>query len=232
MPAGAGRVRLPARRLPAGARHPREDRGQAAVSAQPRVHHRGDLEARPADPGRARTSSCTGFFNVESVDPIARTVTSLEGETVELRPAGPGAAAPRPEGDRGLEASATSAAGCPVDKNTLKHTQFEDIWAIGDATNIPISKSGSVAHYEATVAAAEIVAAVKGEAPPRTSTTARSCASSRPARARRRPSASTTTTRRSRPRRRGAGTGRRRCSTRRTGTRSRRDGCPEPRRNR
>jgi sulfide:quinone oxidoreductase len=55
----------------------------------------------------------------------------------------------------------------PVDKNTLKHTEFESIWAIGDTTNIPISKSGSVAHYEASVAADAIMASVHGEAPPK-----------------------------------------------------------------
>jgi sulfide:quinone oxidoreductase len=107
----------------------------------------------------------TGFFNVESVDPVAKTVTSLEGETMSydlliLVPP-----------HRGQEVIETSGLGdergwVPVDKNTLKHTQFADIWAVGDTTSIPISKSGSVAHYEATVAAAEIAADVKGEAPP------------------------------------------------------------------
>jgi len=107
----------------------------------------------------------TGFFNVESVDPFKQTVTSLEGETMSydlliLVPP-----------HRGQQVIETSNLGdergwVPVDKNTLKHTKFADIWAIGDATDIPISKSGSVAHYEATVAAAEIAAVVKGEAPP------------------------------------------------------------------
>jgi sulfide:quinone oxidoreductase len=54
----------------------------------------------------------------------------------------------------------------PVDKNTLRHSNLEHVWAIGDTTNIPISKSGSVAHYEASVAAAGIVAEVKGEQAP------------------------------------------------------------------
>lgn len=107
----------------------------------------------------------TGFFNVESVDHAARTVTSLEGETIgyDLLVLVPP--------HRGQEVIEDSALGdergwIPVDKNTLKHTKFERIWAIGDATDIPISKSGSVAHYEATVAAAEITAEVNGEAPP------------------------------------------------------------------
>ena len=107
----------------------------------------------------------TGFFNVESVDPVSRTVTSMEGETVEYDLL---VLVPPHRGQKVIDDSrlGDERGWIPVDKNTLKHTQFENIWAIGDATNIPISKSGSVAHYEANVAAAEIVAAVKGEPPP------------------------------------------------------------------
>jgi sulfide:quinone oxidoreductase len=112
-----------------------------------------------------RDIELTGFFNVESVDPIAKTVTSMEGETVEYDLL---VLVPPHRGQKVIEDSklGDERGWIPVDKNTLKHTQFENIWAIGDATNIPISKSGSVAHYEANVAAAEIVAAVKGEPPP------------------------------------------------------------------
>ena len=107
----------------------------------------------------------TGFFNVESVDAVARTVTSLEGETVEYDML---VLVPPHRGQKLIEDSGLGdeRGWVPVDKNTLKHTRFEHIWAIGDTTSIPISKSGSVAHYEATVAAAEITAAVKGEAAP------------------------------------------------------------------
>src|SRR5712691_11810003 len=107
----------------------------------------------------------TGFFNVESVDPSAKTVTSLEGETFEYDLL---VLVPPHRGQKVIERSGLGdeRGWIPVDKNTLRHVNFPDVWAIGDTTNIPISKSGSVAHYEATVAAAEIVAAVKGEAPP------------------------------------------------------------------
>jgi len=107
----------------------------------------------------------TGFFNVESVDPVGRTVTSLEGETVSYDLL---VLVPPHRGQKVIEDSSLGdeRGWVPVDKNTLKHTKFERIWAIGDATSIPISKSGSVAHYEASVAAAEISAAVNGEAPP------------------------------------------------------------------
>jgi sulfide:quinone oxidoreductase len=107
----------------------------------------------------------TGFFNVETVDPVAKTVTSLEGETIDYDLL---VLVPPHRGQKVIEDSGLGdqRGWVPVDKNTLKHTAFEHIWAIGDTTNIPISKSGSVAHYEASVAAAEIAAEVKGEAPP------------------------------------------------------------------
>ena len=106
-----------------------------------------------------------GFFNVESVDPVAKTVSSLEGETVAYDLL---VLVPPHRGQRVIEDSGLGdeRGWVSVDKNTLKHTKFEHIWAIGDTTNIPISKSGSVAHYEATIAADEIVAELKGEAPP------------------------------------------------------------------
>ncbi|HVC74915.1 MAG TPA: FAD/NAD(P)-binding oxidoreductase [Candidatus Micrarchaeaceae archaeon] len=112
-----------------------------------------------------RDIELTGFFNVESVDPISRTVTSMEGETVEYDLL---VLVPPHRGQKVIEGSklGDERGWVPVDKNTLKHTRFENIWAIGDANDIPISKSGSVAHYEANVAAAEIVAAVKGEPAP------------------------------------------------------------------
>jgi sulfide:quinone oxidoreductase len=112
-----------------------------------------------------RDIELTGFFNVESVDPVAKTVTSLEGETVGYDLL---VLVPPHRGQKVIEDSGLGdeRGWIAVDKNTLKHAKFQSVWAIGDATSIPISKSGSVAHYEASVAAAEIAAAVKGEAPP------------------------------------------------------------------
>jgi sulfide:quinone oxidoreductase len=37
----------------------------------------------------------------------------------------------------------------PTDKATLQSKDYENIFAIGDATNLPASKAGSVAHFEA-----------------------------------------------------------------------------------
>lgn len=107
----------------------------------------------------------TSFFNVESVDAMAKTVTSLEGETVSYDLL---VLVPPHRGQKVIEDSGLGdeRGWITVDKNTLKHEKFPDIWAIGDATSIPISKSGSVAHYEASVVADEIVAAIRGEAAP------------------------------------------------------------------
>jgi sulfide:quinone oxidoreductase len=108
----------------------------------------------------------TGFFNVETVDPVAKTVSSLEGETMDYDLL---VLVPPHRGQKVIEDSGLGdeRGWVPVDKNTLKHTKFEHIWAVGDTTNIPISKSGSVAHYEASVAADAIMAEVKREAPPK-----------------------------------------------------------------
>jgi sulfide:quinone oxidoreductase len=101
------------------------------------------------------------FFNVETVDADARTVTSLEGETFDydllvLVPPHRGAQLVE---DSGL---GDARGWIPVDKETLRHKTVERAWALGDATDIAISKSGSVAHYEAPIVAEQIVAAAKG----------------------------------------------------------------------
>ncbi|MDA0194931.1 MAG: FAD/NAD(P)-binding oxidoreductase [Bacteroidetes bacterium] len=51
----------------------------------------------------------------------------------------------------------------PTDKHTLQSKEFENIFVIGDATNLPTSKAGSVAHFEAEVLTENILSYVKGE---------------------------------------------------------------------
>jgi sulfide:quinone oxidoreductase len=106
----------------------------------------------------------TTFFNVESVDASAGVVSSLEGEKTEydllvLVPP-----------HRGQEFVVDSKLGdpsgwLPTDRNTLEVADTERVFAIGDATNLPISKSGSTAHFEAPVVASRIVSLVRGTAP-------------------------------------------------------------------
>ena len=104
------------------------------------------------------------FFNVESVDEGAHTVTSIEGETIEYDLL---VLVPPHRGAQVVEESGlTDAAGwIPTDRGTLQHQRHEGIYAIGDATDLPISKSGSTAHFEAPVVASRIASVVRGTAP-------------------------------------------------------------------
>lgn len=105
------------------------------------------------------------FFNVETVDPEARTVSSLEGESFEYDLL---VLVPPHRGQKLIEDSGLGdpRGWVPVDKNTLRHEKLDRVWALGDATNIPISKSGSVAHFEAPIVAGQIAAAAAGEPAP------------------------------------------------------------------
>jgi len=38
-----------------------------------------------------------------------------------------------------------------VDKHTLQHTTYDNVFAVGDASNIPASKAGSVAHFSVEI---------------------------------------------------------------------------------
>jgi sulfide:quinone oxidoreductase len=101
------------------------------------------------------------FFNTESIDPQARTITSLEGTTLDydllvLVPPHRGA-------DVMVAAGLGDAQGwIATDRETLQSKVDPFIYVIGDASDLPVSKSGSAAHFEAKVVAQRIAAAVQG----------------------------------------------------------------------
>lgn len=51
----------------------------------------------------------------------------------------------------------------PTNKTTLQTKDYENIFAIGDATNLPASKAGSVAHFEAEILTDNILRYIDGE---------------------------------------------------------------------
>jgi sulfide:quinone oxidoreductase len=104
------------------------------------------------------------FFNVESVDPSAGAVSSLEGDKAEYDLL---VLVPPHRGQPVIEESGLGDVGgwVPTDRHTLQHELRGDIFAIGDATNLPISKSGSTAHFEAPVIASRIASLINGSAP-------------------------------------------------------------------
>ncbi|MFZ0325393.1 MAG: FAD/NAD(P)-binding oxidoreductase [Actinomycetes bacterium] len=50
----------------------------------------------------------------------------------------------------------------PVDKGTLLSTKHDNIWAVGDASNIPASKAGSVAHFSVEIFTENFLRHVEG----------------------------------------------------------------------
>jgi sulfide:quinone oxidoreductase len=104
------------------------------------------------------------FFNVESVDPASHSVLSLEGEKADYDLL---VLVPPHRGQEVVEASGLGDAGgwVPTDRATLQVEGHDNLFAIGDATNLPISKSGSTAHFEAPVVASRIASLVRGTAP-------------------------------------------------------------------
>ena len=107
------------------------------------------------------------FFNVEEVDPSAHTVLSLEGEKREYELL---VLVPPHRGAQVMIDSDLGDAGgwLPADRHTLQVGDYERIFALGDATNLPISKSGSTAHFEAPVVASRIASLIHGTAPTET----------------------------------------------------------------
>jgi sulfide:quinone oxidoreductase len=105
------------------------------------------------------------FFNVETIDPQRKVVLSLEGEELPydlliLVPPHKGAQflidsglAPAPGG------------WLPTDRETLQVGGRSHVYALGDATDLPLSKAGSTAHFEAPVVTERIVAAVQRRVP-------------------------------------------------------------------
>lgn len=51
----------------------------------------------------------------------------------------------------------------PTNKHTLQSDDYEDVFVIGDATNLPTSKAGSVAHFEAEVLTENILNYIHGK---------------------------------------------------------------------
>lgn len=106
----------------------------------------------------------TTFFNVEEVDPGAHVVSSLEGEKAEYDLL---VLVPPHRGQVVITASNLGDASgwLPTDRFTLQVEGQERVFAMGDATNLPISKSGSTAHFEAPVIASRIASLVHGSEP-------------------------------------------------------------------
>ena len=65
----------------------------------------------------------------------------------------------------GADAESLPAPGgwLPTDRHTLQVGGRPNVFALGDATDLPLSKAGSTAHFEAPVVAERIAASVNGK---------------------------------------------------------------------
>lgn len=106
----------------------------------------------------------TVFFNPEAVDTERKVISSLEGEEV---PYDLLVLIPPHRGAKVVEESGLGdeQGWLPTDRHTLQVKGYEHIYAIGDATDLPVSKSGSAAHFEAKVVAHRLIAAIRGQEP-------------------------------------------------------------------
>lgn len=105
------------------------------------------------------------FFNLDSVDPVRQEVNSFEGTTL---PYDLLVAVPAHKGDTVHVDSDLAVQGnwVPTHRHTLRVGTYENIFAIGDATNMPTSKAGSVAHFESEVLAGNLVNLLTGGGAP------------------------------------------------------------------
>jgi sulfide:quinone oxidoreductase len=105
------------------------------------------------------------FFNVETIDAERHVVQSLEGEEL---PYDLLILVPPHKGQQFLIDSGLAPAPggwLPTDRATLQVGGRPNVFALGDATDLPLSKAGSTAHFEAPVVTERIAAAIDGREP-------------------------------------------------------------------
>lgn len=102
-------------------------------------------------------------FNIEHVDNINKKIVDYAGEEVEYDLL---VTIPTNMGDAAIERSGfgDDLNLVPTDKATLQSKVADNIFVIGDATNVPASKAGSVAHFEAEILTENILRFIDAKA--------------------------------------------------------------------
>lgn len=104
------------------------------------------------------------FFNPETIDAENRIVYTLEGEEASYDllvgiPPHRGAPLIRQSG------LGDSDGWLPTDRFTLRYKGADNVYVLGDATDLPISKAGSTAHYQSDVVVRNLMLQLSGQAP-------------------------------------------------------------------
>jgi sulfide:quinone oxidoreductase len=103
-------------------------------------------------------------FYIERVDNERKVLVSYDEQEVPFDLL---VSVPVNKGDKVIETSNLGDADglnfVPTDKHTLQSKQYENVFVIGDATNLPASKAGSVAHFEAEILIENIMSYINGQ---------------------------------------------------------------------
>jgi sulfide:quinone oxidoreductase len=101
-------------------------------------------------------------FNAERIDAAARKIIGYDGREI---PYDLLVTVPTNMGSPMIERSGlgNEFRFLPTDPHTLRSKAFENIFAIGDATDLPTSKAGSVAHFQAEILATNVLRAIEGK---------------------------------------------------------------------
>ena len=114
-----------------------------------------------ADFAAKKNIKVTPFFDLAQVNANEKTIESGKGEKVGYDLL---VAIPPNVGDKALiESDVSDEVGfVPTDNHTLKAEKLDRVFVVGDTTNVPTSKAGSVAHYQAYTLVENLVREIDG----------------------------------------------------------------------
>jgi len=106
----------------------------------------------------------TTLFDIAKVNAKDKTIESFQGAKVDYDVL---VSIPPHFGAKFLEESEVSdpTGFMETDKQTLKSKKFDRIYILGDATDVPTSKAGAVAHYESDILVENILREIDGHQP-------------------------------------------------------------------
>jgi len=110
----------------------------------------------------SRGIKLTAEFDTGEVDGDRGKILSYDGKQVDYDLL---VTVPTTMGSEAIERSemGDELAFIPTDPRTLQHRKYEDIFVIGDATDLPTSKAGSVAHFQGDILTENIMHHIAGE---------------------------------------------------------------------
>ncbi len=99
------------------------------------------------------------LFNVKEIDAENKIIHSEEGTEAEFDML---ISIPEHHGMEVIENNELGTAGwIPTDRHQLTMEGYENVYVLGDTTNLPVSKTGSAAHFQAEVVAENIASQIK-----------------------------------------------------------------------